>query len=149
MTTATEEDHLTKKKPRHPERPLLSPGSAQRIDHWVEMLAPRLSGRRLARADFINWLIMTRSENLSESELAALHDIHFDSVRALEWAVRAAKEALARGEPVDVQEIVAKPNFRPATAMTSARKKRPHGKPRIETPAALAAQPNTNLVEES
>ena len=141
------EDSLTKKKPRHPERPLLGPESAQRIDRWIETLAPRLSGRRLARADIINWLIMTRSEDLSDGELAALHDLHYDPVRALEWAVRAAKEAQARGEQVDVQEIVTKPNFRPATPSTSSRRKRNQAKPKVETEASVTAGSN-NVVGE-
>ena len=136
MTTATDEVSTARKKPRYPERPLLSPESAQRIDRWADMLAPRLSGRRLARAELVNWLVMSRGEDLTEAELAALHDRHYDPVRALEWAVRAAKEAQARGEKVDVQEIVGLPNFRSQSPAPKGARRRKDPPTCVPEPAA-------------
>ena len=84
-----------KKRVRRPERVTLTVENAERIDQWNDQLAPRLSGRRLSRSDFVNWLVGSRDGALTDGEVAFLHTKHFDPIKALEWAVRQAKTAQA------------------------------------------------------
>ncbi len=77
-----------------------------RNDHWNDQLSPKLSGKRLPRADFVNWLVLKQSADLSETDIVALHSEHFDPVRALEWAVKKVKEAQAKGESVNIHQFV-------------------------------------------
>ena len=96
----------TKKRINHPERVMLTPESAERIDHWNDQLSPKLSGRRLPRAEFVNWLVKKHPPDLDDADIATLHSNHFDPVKALEWAVRKVKEAQANGESVNIHQFL-------------------------------------------
>ncbi len=96
----------TKKRINHPERVTLTPDSAARIDHWNDQLSPKLSGRRLPRAEFVNWLVTKHPPDLDDADIATLHSEHFDPVKALEWAMRKVKEAQANGESVNIHQFV-------------------------------------------
>ena len=95
-----------KRRTQHPERIKLSPDAAQRVDGWAAQLSPRVLGRRLVRADLINWLILSHDAQLTETELTALQTEFFHPIRALQWAVKEAMAKYARGEAVDVREVV-------------------------------------------
>lgn len=101
---ATDMEAVPTKRPRvrHPERIALTPDAAERVDHWIGQLASRLSGKRLSRAELVNWVVLGRREHLEEAELTSLQTAHFDPVKALEWAVKQAKAARAKGQPVDL-----------------------------------------------
>ncbi|MCX6126035.1 MAG: hypothetical protein NTV34_14985 [Proteobacteria bacterium] len=100
------EKGATKKRINHPERVTLTPESAERIDQWNDQLSPKLSGRRLPRAEFVNWLITKHPRDLDDEDIASLHSEHFDPIKALEWAVRKVKEAQANGESVNIHKFV-------------------------------------------
>lgn len=101
--TATETKKL---KTKNLDRISLTNENTTRVGYWLSQVNARLTGLKINRTDLVNWLISQKETELREDELLAVQREFFDPLKSLEWAIKKAKEAKARGEDLDVQELL-------------------------------------------
>ena len=88
------------------ERVVLNADVATKLDTWITRITESRQGVSLSRKDVINWLVMSKGENLSPLEMKELADAHYDDVKFLQFAMRELKSARANGESVDLQDFL-------------------------------------------
>ena len=88
------------------ERVVLSNEVAVKLDRWIATITSSRQGVDLSRRDLIQWLVMSKSDNLSPHEIKELADAHYDDVKFLHFAMRELKQARANGKQVDLQEFL-------------------------------------------
>lgn len=62
---------------------------------------------KLTTKEIANFILQSRTEALSTSELKEIRDKHFDDVKALQWATQKVKEAKAVGNRVSLADLLA------------------------------------------
>jgi hypothetical protein len=118
----------SKKQPRR-DRVNLDPVSLARLQSWLDQFNQNFPTGKITRSDLINYLLSSRSESLSENELAGLRERFFDEVQLAEWALRELKAARNRGENSTLNEILDSLKI----ARPVSRKKRTKSAPQIHT----------------
>ncbi len=99
------------------ERVVLNTEVAAKLDRWIESITSSRQGVDLSRRDIVDWLVMSKGDNLSPHELKELADAHYDDVKFLQFAMRELKQAHAKGERVDLQDFLV--NFKMAKSKTN------------------------------
>jgi hypothetical protein len=95
-----------KKQNKPAERVSLTPANIRHIEGMLGQIRNFLPELKLGRSDLVNWLLQSRSHELSKKEMSALARDHFDPVKALEAAMVEAKALAGRGEAIDLQALL-------------------------------------------
>lgn len=106
MTNLTEVKEK-KKRQINPDRIVLEVESvalAKRINDQINDVFGGVI--KLTHKEIANFLLQQRSELLSQSELKAIKDKHFDDVRAAQWAVQKLKAAKDSGQELTLGDVL-------------------------------------------
>ncbi len=101
----SEESNELKVK-KHVEHIALSEISSKKITNWIEQICIKKKGVRIARKDFVNWLIEKSSESLSNADLNSLIDRFYDEASFLRQLLREVKSAKSSGKSEPTLEFI-------------------------------------------
>ncbi len=119
---ALEPDKKRRGHTRHPDRIWINADALNRLTQWTTEVGGRLPGIKLTRSDLANFLVLSHAEALTAGELKELEARYFDPIKVGEWALEELKAAVARGEAVTIEDILA--TRRPAAASAPRVRKR-------------------------
>lgn len=100
------ESTIKAKRLKHQDRVTLSQSSLERVDTWMSQIMSQSHGVSATRKDLVNWLILSRPVELTESEQSELRSQFFSEVRFLQQAIKDLKAARARGDGLTLQQII-------------------------------------------
>jgi hypothetical protein len=93
-------------KPEKLDRVNLNQAEAQKVAAWVEQVNAATSGfLNLSRADIVNYVVRSRSVDLSSKEIQAIRTAHYDPVKHLNWIMPRLRSALAGGDVAEVARL--------------------------------------------
>jgi hypothetical protein len=95
------------------ERVVLSAEATLKLDRWIEKITSTRQGVDLSRRKLVNWLIMSKAENLSPAEEKDVADLYYNEVRFLKYAIKEIEEAQDRGETVNLAELLQNVRIKP------------------------------------
>lgn len=95
-----------KTRVKHPDRITLSPEALKKVEAWVKEVETRHQGVHLTKSNIVDFLLLSRSPELSESELKEIVALHYDEVRFLAWALKQIRVAKAQGRVLTLESIV-------------------------------------------
>lgn len=95
-----------KKYKANSERISLTPDSTVCVDNWLSDLRNTFQGIKLKRKDLVEWLIQSRSKELSGAEKKQIKDLFFDEVAHAQWIVKELRAAKERGEPKRLSDLL-------------------------------------------
>lgn len=95
-------------KKKEIERVILTAESIQRLNAWLEQIRQSRPGVEITRKNIVNWLILSHSERLSQSEEKELAETYYNELRFLQFAVRELKAANERGDTLSFQDFIDK-----------------------------------------
>lgn len=101
------------KKSEAIERVVLSAEATLKLDRWIEKITSTRQGVDLSRRKLVNWLIMSKAENLSPTEEKEVADLYYNEVRFLKYAIKEIEEAQSRGETINLAEVLQKIRIKP------------------------------------
>ena len=104
---------MENKKIETVERVVLSLEATQKLDKWIEKITSTRQGVDLSRRKLVDWLIMSKPENLNSSEEKEIADLHYNEVRFLKYAIKEIEQAQERGEKVDLAEFLQHVRLKP------------------------------------
>ncbi len=93
---------------RHLDRISLKAEALARVERWITQAEQRYKAIRISRTELVNFLILHRAAELSEEEARLLGEAHYDEVKFATWALKALKDAHARGEKVSLDDLIRK-----------------------------------------
>jgi hypothetical protein len=79
--------------------------SVQKVDQWVEQVNREAKGVRIKRNELVDWLIKSLPDTLKSRQIKRISNQFYDAVVDMESALKKAKEARARGEPIPSIEL--------------------------------------------
>jgi hypothetical protein len=88
------------------ERIHLTKEALDRVTHWSDQISQQLKGSKVTRSAIVEWLVIVRPSELSESEISELQSKHFDEVKFAAWALKELKAAKARGEALSMSDLL-------------------------------------------
>jgi hypothetical protein len=95
------------------ERVVLSTEATLKLDRWIEKITSTRQGVDLSRRKLVDWLIMSKAENLSPAEEKDVADLYYNEVRFLKYAIKEIEEAQDRGETVNLAELLQNVRIKP------------------------------------
>ncbi len=95
------------------ERVVLSAEATLKLDRWIEKITSTRQGVDLSRRKLVNWLVMSKAENLSPTEEKEVADLYYNEVRFLKYAIKEIEEAQDRGEKVNLAELLQNVRIKP------------------------------------
>ena len=95
------------------ERVVLSSEAIAKLDRWIEKITSTRQGVDLSKRKLVDWLIMSKAENLSPAEEKEVADLYYNDVRFLKYAIKEIREAQDRGESVNLAEVLQKIRIKP------------------------------------
>ena len=101
------------KKTEAVERVVLSTEATLKLDRWIEKITSTRQGVDLSRRKLVDWLIMSKAENLSPAEEKDVADLYYNEVRFLKYAIKEIEEAQGRGETINLAEVLQKIRIKP------------------------------------
>jgi hypothetical protein len=101
------------KKIETTERVVLSAEATEKLDLWIEKITSTRQGVDLSRRKLVDWLIMSKAENLSPAEEKDVADLYYNEVRFLKYAIKEIEEAQGRGETINLAEVLQKIRIKP------------------------------------
>ncbi len=101
------------KKTEAVERVVLSTEATLKLDRWIEKITSTRQGVDLSRRKLVDWLIMSKAENLSPAEEKDVADLYYNEVRFLKYAIKEIEEAQDRGETVNLAELLQNVRIKP------------------------------------
>lgn len=120
-----------KKRQFNPDRIVLEAKSVESVKKISAQIEMAFNGViKLTNKEIANFLIQSRSAELTATELRQLRELHFDEVRAAMWAVQKLKVARDKGEQITLAQILEqiqtpKPK-RPPQPVKTKRNSEPH-----------------------
>jgi hypothetical protein len=75
----------------------LTDRSREVLRSWQKQLVEKYPGIKISEADLVNWCIAKQQETLATEDVADVENLHFDTVKRLEWMLAEAKAAKSRG----------------------------------------------------
>ncbi len=106
-------------KPATVERVVLSAEATLKLDRWIEKITSSRQGVDLSRRKLVDWLILSKTENLSPAEDKEVADLYYNDVRFLKYAIKEIEEAQGRGETINLAEVLQKIRMKPRTLSKS------------------------------
>jgi hypothetical protein len=101
------QENKGKKRQKHPDRIVLDKESVEVVESISAQINKAFGGMvKLSNKELTNFLVQSRSEKLSSSELKEIKDKYFDDVRAAQWAVQRLKQAKSGGENLSLNEVL-------------------------------------------
>jgi len=101
MDTANEKTPKQKQ-----ERVSLRPEVAERLDRWVAHLKESAKGIKIGRGELVEWLVLSRAEQLSNQEQKELRDRYFSDLDVAAWALDQLRKAKAAGTMLNLKELL-------------------------------------------
>jgi hypothetical protein len=98
------------------ERVVLSPEAIAKLDRWIEKITSARQGVDLSKRKLVDWLILSKAENLSPAEEKEVADLYYNDVRFLKYALKEIREAQDRGESVNLAEVLQKIRIKPRSS---------------------------------
>lgn len=99
---------------RHLDRISLKTEALARIERWITQVEQRYKAIRISRNELVNFLLLHRAAELSDEEGRLIGELHYDEVKFATWALKALKEAHARGEKVSLDDLIRKHSTSPS-----------------------------------
>lgn len=103
---------LTEQKPKrkrqiNPDRIVLESPSIGFVKAVATQIEASFGGIiKLTHKEIANFILQSRTELLTNSELAAVKDKYFDNVQAAQWALRKLKTAKESGEELSLADVL-------------------------------------------
>ena len=120
-----------KKRQLHHERSVLDEKSMQVLQTLQDQIHSSMNEVvKIDTRKLVNFLIQSRSQSLSLSDLKSLKEKYFDQVKALEWALLQAKEAKLNNSNLTISDILKKLET-PLVTEKGPRKLKPEPKEKI------------------
>lgn len=104
---------MENKKIETVERVVLSLEATQKLDKWIEKITSTRQGVDLSRRKLVDWIIMSKPENLSSAEEKEIAELHYNEVRFLKYAIKEIEQAQERGEKIDLAEFLQRVRLKP------------------------------------
>lgn len=145
------EQKVIRKRQSNPDRIVLDAKSLELIKSISEQIDQSFGGIiKLSHKEIANFILESRAELLSGTELKAIKEIYFDDVRAAQWALAKLKAAKDKGESLTLTEILTKIQMsivkekRPSKTDAAKREKQASG----ETQAVVKGRNNKAIIEQ-
>ena len=84
----------------------LSINAAKRVNDWHAQIVKVHPGIKIRKQDLVDWLIITKSEELTQDEITSLGEQHYSEVDLANWIVNQLKTAKAKGQELTVSDLV-------------------------------------------
>jgi len=109
---------------RHPDRVTLTPNLLTKMDGWIKQVTDLHRGVRLTRNNLVDWLIDSYPVELPTADVKAIAERYYDEERFLKDAMRELRARKARGESVNLDELLTQVGIGKAKSVRKPRKPR-------------------------
>ena len=84
----------------------LTEESSSRLGKWLREVNTDLPGPCIRQKQLVEWLILSRSESLTRSDIQSIRESYIDEVDLAEWALQEIREARKSGRELKLRELV-------------------------------------------